>query len=117
AAPPSWPSRSPAWPGRSAGSPPGRPAPPGPRAPPRCALIPRPAGRAPAASPPPPRAVGPPRRDVTALIQGTEGLIAKDGAESVHAVGLTDGRGVALKIADGAQRARPGGLPAGLPRP
>lgn len=46
-------------------------------------------------------------RDVTALIQGTPGLIAKDGAEAVYAVGLADGRGVALKVADGGQRARP----------
>ena len=54
-----------------------------------------------------PEFVGGTRRDVTALMRGTEGLIGKDGAESVYAVGLADGRGVALKIADGAQRARP----------
>jgi L-asparaginase II len=54
-----------------------------------------------------PEHLGGTRRDVTALVRGTEGLIAKDGAEAVHAVGLADGRGVALKIADGAQRARP----------
>jgi L-asparaginase II len=54
-----------------------------------------------------PEFVGGTRRDVTALIRGTEGLIGKDGAEAVHAVGLTDGRGIALKIADGSQRARP----------
>ncbi|MGL5927601.1 MAG: asparaginase [Dermatophilaceae bacterium] len=47
------------------------------------------------------------RRDVTALVRGTDGLVAKDGAEGVYAVGLADGRGVALKIADGAQRPRP----------
>ncbi|MGL5860076.1 MAG: asparaginase [Phycicoccus sp.] len=47
------------------------------------------------------------RRDVTALVRGTDGLIAKDGAEGVYAVGLADGRGVALKIADGAHRPRP----------
>jgi L-asparaginase II len=46
-------------------------------------------------------------RDVTALIRGVPGLIAKDGAESVYAVGLADGRAVTLKIADGGQRARP----------
>jgi L-asparaginase II len=46
-------------------------------------------------------------RDVTALIEGTPGLIAKDGAEAVYAVGLPDGRGIALKVADGGQRARP----------
>ncbi|MGL5867357.1 MAG: asparaginase [Dermatophilaceae bacterium] len=47
------------------------------------------------------------RRDVTALVRGTDGVVAKDGAEGVYAVGLADGRGVALKIADGAQRPRP----------
>lgn len=45
-------------------------------------------------------------RDVTALIQAVPGLIAKDGAESVYAVGLPDGRGLAVKITDGGQRAR-----------
>ena len=46
-------------------------------------------------------------RDVTALIAHTPGLIAKDGAESVYAVGLSDGRGIALKVADGYPRAKP----------
>ncbi|QGN58939.1 asparaginase [Nostocoides sp. HKS02] len=46
-------------------------------------------------------------RDVTALIAKTPGLIAKDGAESVYAVGLADGRGIALKVADGYPRAKP----------
>jgi len=54
-----------------------------------------------------PQWVGGTRRDVTELIRGVPGLIAKDGAESVYAVGLADGRSVALKIADGGQRARP----------
>lgn len=54
-----------------------------------------------------PQWLGGTRRDVTALIRGVPGLIAKDGAEAVYAVGLADGRGVALKIADGGQRARP----------
>ena len=63
-----------------------------------------------------PEFVGGTRRDVTALIRGTEGLIAKDGAESVHAVGLADGRGIALKVADGSQRARPVVLAAVLRR-
>ncbi len=54
-----------------------------------------------------PEFLGGTRRDVTALIRGTEGAIAKDGAEAVYAVGLADGRGIALKIADGGQRARP----------
>ena len=55
-------------------------------------------------------------RDVTALIQGTPGLIAKDGAESVYAVGLADGRGVAVKVADGYPRAKPVVLAAALRR-
>ncbi|MDQ1538125.1 MAG: hypothetical protein QOE58_2518 [Actinomycetota bacterium] len=54
-----------------------------------------------------PQWVGGTGRDVTALVQGVPGLIAKDGAESVYAAGLADGRGIALKIADGGQRARP----------
>lgn len=63
-----------------------------------------------------PEYVGGTRRDVTALMAGTDGLIAKDGAESVYAVGLADGRGVALKVADGAQRARPVIMAAALRR-
>ena len=63
-----------------------------------------------------PQWVGGTRRDVTALIRGVPGLIAKDGAESVYAVGLPDGRGVALKIADGGQRARPVVMAAALRR-
>lgn len=43
---------------------------------------------------------------MTALVAGTPGAIAKDGAESVYAVGLPDGRGLAVKITDGGQRAR-----------
>ena len=54
-----------------------------------------------------PQWVGGTRRDVTSLIRGVPGLIAKDGAESVYAVGLADGRAIALKVADGGQRARP----------
>lgn len=45
-------------------------------------------------------------RDVTDLIRGVPGLIAKDGAESVYAVGLVDGSGVTVKITDGYDRAR-----------
>ena len=55
-------------------------------------------------------------RDVTSLIRGVPGLIAKDGAEGVYAVGLADGRAVALKIADGGQRARPVVMAAALRR-
>lgn len=54
-----------------------------------------------------PRYLGGSRRDVTALIQNGDGLFAKDGAEAVYAIGLPDGRGLAVKIADGSQRARP----------
>ena len=50
------------------------------------------------------------------LIRGLPGAVAKDGAESVYALGLPDGRGVALKIADGAQRARPVVMAAALAR-
>ena len=45
-------------------------------------------------------------RDVTALVEGVPGLVAKDGAEGVWAAGLPDGSAVALKIEDGAERAR-----------
>ncbi len=54
-----------------------------------------------------PHMVGGAGRDVTALMGGVAGLVAKDGAEGVYAVGLADGRGLALKILDGSQRARP----------
>jgi len=63
-----------------------------------------------------PQWLGGTRRDVTSLIRGVPGLIAKDGAESVYAVGLADGRSVALKIADGGQRARPVVMAAALRR-
>jgi L-asparaginase II len=54
-----------------------------------------------------PEMVGGPTRDVTLLMRGVPGLMAKDGAEGVFAVALPDGRAVALKVADGANRARP----------
>ncbi len=54
-----------------------------------------------------PEWLGGTRRDVTALIRGVPGLLAKDGAEAVQAVGLADGRCLAVKIADGGARARP----------
>jgi len=41
----------------------------------------------------------------TELMRGTDGLVAKIGAEGVLAVGLADGRGLALKVRDGAGRA------------
>ncbi len=46
-------------------------------------------------------------RDVTRLMQGVPGLLAKDGAEGVFAVALDDGRALALKVEDGAARPRP----------
>lgn len=53
-----------------------------------------------------PRMLGGDGRDVTELIAGVGGLVAKDGAEAVYAVGLADGRGFAVKVVDGGQRAR-----------
>lgn len=53
-----------------------------------------------------PQVVGGTGRDVTALMLGLPGLLAKDGAEGVYAAALPDGSAVALKIADGAARAR-----------
>jgi L-asparaginase II len=53
-----------------------------------------------------PAYLGGTHRQVTHLIREADGLIAKDGAESVYAVGLPDGRGVAVKIADGFPRAK-----------
>jgi L-asparaginase II len=46
------------------------------------------------------------RRDETELIRAVPGLICKAGAEAVYAAGLPDGRGIAVKIDDGGQRAR-----------
>lgn len=54
-----------------------------------------------------PEFVGGTRRDVTALIRGIDGAIAKDGAEAAYAVGLADGTGIAVKVADGSTRAAP----------
>jgi L-asparaginase II len=54
-----------------------------------------------------PRWLGGTGRDVTALIGGIPGLVAKDGAEGVYAAALPDGRAVALKVLDGSQRPRP----------
>jgi L-asparaginase II len=54
-----------------------------------------------------PEWLGGTRRDVTALVRGLPGLVAKDGAEGVYAAALPDGRAVTLKVEDGGQRARP----------
>jgi L-asparaginase II len=56
------------------------------------------------------------RRDEAQLIRGVPGLYGKGGAEGVYAVALEDGRAVALKIADGQQRARPVVMAAALRR-
>ena len=53
-----------------------------------------------------PEFVGGTGREATLLMRDAPGVIAKDGADGVFAVGLPDGRGVALKITDGADRAR-----------
>ena len=45
------------------------------------------------------------RSEVTGLMRAVPGLLVKDGAESVYAAALPDGRAVALKIADGGFRA------------
>jgi L-asparaginase II len=45
-------------------------------------------------------------RDVAALMRAVPGLLTKDGFEGVQAAALPDGRAVAVKIADGADRAR-----------
>lgn len=53
-----------------------------------------------------PQLVGGARRDVTLAMAGLPGLLAKDGAEGVFAAALPDGTAVAMKIADGGDRAR-----------
>jgi len=54
-----------------------------------------------------PDMVGGRMRDVTLFMQHVPRLMAKDGADGVFAAALPDGRAVALKIADGGDRARP----------
>ncbi|GAA3192408.1 asparaginase [Streptomyces virens] len=46
------------------------------------------------------------RRDVAALMRAVPGLLAKDGFEGVQIAALPDGSPVAVKIADGGDRAR-----------
>lgn len=45
-------------------------------------------------------------RDVTTVMRTLDGAVAKDGFEGIQALALTDGTAVAVKIADGADRAR-----------
>ena len=54
-----------------------------------------------------PEMVGGDGRDVTHFMRHVPGLMAKDGADGVFAAAMPDGRAVALKISDGANRARP----------
>ena len=56
------------------------------------------------------------RRDELALLRAVPGAVAKAGAEACYAVGLADGRSVALKIEDGSARARPVVMAAALER-
>jgi L-asparaginase II len=60
--------------------------------------------------------VGGEGRDVTTFMRQVPGLMAKDGADGVFAAALPDGRSIALKIADGANRARPPVMVAALAR-
>jgi L-asparaginase II len=53
-----------------------------------------------------PDLVGGTGRDVTGLMTAVPGLIAKDGAEGVYAAATRDGGAVAVKVHDGAARAR-----------
>ncbi|AZI59053.1 asparaginase [Nakamurella antarctica] len=61
-----------------------------------------------------PDMVGGTGRDDTLLMAGIPGLLVKGGAEGVHTAALADGRGVAVKIQDGGDRARMPALVAGL---
>ena len=45
-------------------------------------------------------------RDEAALHRAVPGLVCKAGAEGVHAIGLPDGTGIAIKVVDGASRGR-----------
>ncbi len=53
-----------------------------------------------------PDLVGGDGRDVTSMMAGVPGLLAKDGAEGVYAAALDTGAATAVKIDDGAARAR-----------
>ena len=64
-----------------------------------------------------PDLVGGTGREVTDLMAGIPGLVAKDGAEGVFAAALPDGSAVAVKVADGATRAAVPVLVAGLRAP
>jgi L-asparaginase II len=53
-----------------------------------------------------PHLVGGTGRDVTRLMAGAPGVLAKDGAEGVFAAATADGAAAAVKVADGTGRAR-----------
>jgi L-asparaginase II len=53
-----------------------------------------------------PELLGGSRRDVTAFMRAVPGLAAKDGAEGVYVAAMPDGTGIAVKVDDGADRAR-----------
>lgn len=53
-----------------------------------------------------PGVIGGTGRDVTLLMRHVPGLLAKDGAEGVYAAATAEGAAVALKVDDGAARAR-----------
>ncbi len=53
-----------------------------------------------------PRLVAGTGREDTVLMDSVPGLIAKGGAEGVHVAAHPDGRAVAVKVADGSERAR-----------
>ena len=61
-----------------------------------------------------PNMVGGDTCQATLIMRHVPGLMAKDGADGVFAAALPDGRVVALKISDGADRARPAVLLAAL---
>lgn len=50
--------------------------------------------------------VGGRNRDVTIVVSAVDGLFAKDGAESVYMAAMSDGRALAMKVADGGGRAQ-----------
>ena len=61
-----------------------------------------------------PEMVGGDTCQATPIMRHIPGLMAKDGADGVFGAALPDGRAVALKISDGADRARPAVLLAAL---
>jgi L-asparaginase II len=56
------------------------------------------------------------KRDEAALLRAIPGAVGKAGAEACYAIGLPDGRAVALKVDDGHPRARPPVMTAALRR-